>query len=257
MTNAMRELARELSHEDKGILCCAVLMLGLFTLMPEPAEPRLPELATLEPAAKKTRFFEFLEPVVDDANARVRRDRAQLQAIEDKLENGQPLSWFNREQLAMLTEKYEVEVDEDTSIEDVIPALETRVDVVPASLALVQAAKESGWGTSRFAVEGNNLYGQRCYETGCGLSPEANPDARFGVARFGSVEGSVRSYIRNLNTHPRYERFRELRRRLREAGEPLTGLRLADALVDYSERGRQYVAEIKSLIRQNGLEAAR
>lgn len=250
-------LRSELGKEEAAVLVCAVLMLGLFMFMPERAAPRLPELASLEPDAKKARFFEFLRPVVADANARVRRDRARLASIAEKIERGASLSWFHESALAALAEKYEVELGDERPIEDALAELDERIGVVPASLALVQAAKESGWGTSRFALEGNNLYGQRCYDAGCGLRPQGRPDANFGVARFDSVAGSVQSYIRNLNTHPQYEPFRELRDELRDSGEPLTGLRLADGLVDYSERGQVYVAEIKSLIRQNGLEDAR
>lgn len=248
-----------LSREDTALMCCAVLMLGLFMFMPEPAEPRLPELASLEPDAKKARFFSFLRPVVADANDRVRRDKARLVAIKRKLAaSGRPLSWFDYRRLDALAEAYDVDLDDASPTDEaVLSALEQRIDTVPASLALAQAAKESGWGTSRFAIEGNNLYGQRCYRAGCGIAPQGRPDADFGVARFDSIAESVRSYMRNLNTHERYEAFRQQRRELREAGEPLTGLRLADALVDYSERGAAYTAEIKSLIRNNELEAAR
>lgn len=255
--DTIRKLRGELSAAEAGVLAGAALMLGLFMFMPEPAAPRLPELASLEPGAKKERFFEFLRPVVVDANARVRRDRARLAAIAGRIERGAPLSWFDESTLTSLAEKYKVELGGDRPLADTLDELEERVGIVPPSLALVQAAKESGWGTSRFALEGNNLYGQRCYEAGCGIRPRGRPDANFGVARFDSVAASVESYIRNLNTHPQYAPFRELRDELRDAGEPLTGIRLADGLIDYSERGEPYVAEIKSLIRQNGLAEAR
>lgn len=250
--------AYRLDRTDAGLLCTALAMLGLFIFMPEPAEPRLPSgLDSLQPAAKKQAFFEFLRPVVEQANDAVRRDRARLEAIEEKLEHGAPLSWFDRSTFETLAAKYEVEIGDESTDEQIIAELGSRIGIVPPALALVQAAKESGWGTSRFAVEGNNLYGQRCYEAGCGIAPKGRPNAQFGVARFDSVVGSVRSYIRNLNTHPQYAQFRELRDEMREAGERLTGMKLADGLSEYSERGQEYVSEIRALISQNGLEAAR
>lgn len=243
-----------LSRSDAVLLACSLLLLALFVLAPEPAAPRLPELASLESAMKKATFFEFLEPVVARANDDVERDKARLGRIADKLAVGEPLTWYDRRTLERLAAEYEVEIEGASLSDDVLPTLARRIDTVPASLALVQAAKESGWGTSRFAVEGNNLYGQRCYSPDCGIAPRASPDARFAVTRFESVTESVTSYIRNLNTHPQYRAFRELRRRLRESGRGLSGMRLADGLGEYSERGEVYVAEIKSLIRQNDLE---
>ena len=121
---------------------------------------------------------------------------------------------------------------------------------------LIQAAKESGWGTSRFAVFGNNLFGQRCYSEACGIEPAGvGPNADFNIATFGSVDDAIASYVRNLNTHPQYDGFRRLRQQLRREGKELNGLVLADGLLDYSERGEAYVDEIKAMIAQNALES--
>ena len=103
---------------------------------------------------------------------------------------------------------------------------------------------------------GNNLFGQRCYAEACGIEPaRAGSNVNFNVATFGSVDDSVASYIRNLNTHPQYDGFRRTRQELRQEGKKLSGTVLADSLLDYSERGAAYVAEIKAMIAQNSLES--
>ena len=119
-------------------------------------------------------------------------------------------------------------------------------------LALVQAATESGWGRSRFALEGNNLFGHWCYEPGCGLVPaRRNQGAAHEVAAFDSISESVSRYLHNLNTHAAYAPLRAIRARLRQQDEPPTAMALADGLVLYSERRDEYVDEIKSVIRVN------
>jgi Bax protein len=128
------------------------------------------------------------------------------------------------------------------------------VDAVPVSLALAQAAKESGWGTSRFAREGYALFGERCFETGCGMVPRARRKGlSHEVTRFDSPREAVASYVRNLNTHPDYAEFRQLRAKLRQAPSPHPGIDLAGSLTSYSERREAYVREIREMIRFNGL----
>ena len=124
--------------------------------------------------------------------------------------------------------------------------------MVPESLVLAQAAIESGWGTSRFALEGNNYFGQRCYREDCGISPREQQDGGFGLARFSSVAASVD--MLNLNTHPEYQSFRQLRASRRASNLPVTGLALLQGLRAYSERGTAYIAEIEAMIRANDLE---
>ncbi|MEX0914821.1 MAG: glucosaminidase domain-containing protein, partial [Wenzhouxiangellaceae bacterium] len=150
-----------------------------------------------------------------------------------------------------LAEEYDVDWERDDRLESVA-MLERRVDAVPVSLALVQAATESGWGRSRFAVEGNNLFGHWCYRRGCGLVPERrNTGAAHEVAAFDSVSASVRRYLHNLNTHAAYAPLRAIRARLRDNGESPSAMALADGLTRYSERREEYVDEIKTVIRVN------
>ena len=129
-----------------------------------------------------------------------------------------------------------------------------RVDQVPASLALAQAAMESAWGTSRFAVQGNNLFGQWCYQKGCGLVPlRRNAGSTHEVAKFDSVSDAIKSYLKNINTHRAYADLRNDRASLRSAGKPITGHQLAEGLIDYSELREAYVHEIQAVIRINKL----
>jgi len=145
-------------------------------------------------------------------------------------------------------------VDADLSSAELIKELLIRVDTVPPSLALAQAAVESGWGTSRFAVQANNLFGQWCYEKGCGLVPsQRNSGANHEVAKFKNVSDAVYSYTRNINTHRAYKDLRMSRAALRADDETVTGHILAEGLLRYSERGEDYVHELQAVIRINKL----
>lgn len=131
-----------------------------------------------------------------------------------------------------------------------------RVDIVPPSLALAQAANESAWGTSRFAREGNNLFGQWCYTPGCGLVPMRRElGGRHEVKRFDWPYDSVASYVHNLNTHPAYRGFRQTRESLQDESQTLSGLALLDGLRSYSERGPEYLTAIRNIIVKNDLQS--
>ena len=132
-----------------------------------------------------------------------------------------------------------------------------RLDIIPAGLALGQAAYESGYGSSRFAVQGNALFGQWTFG-GEGLVPEQQRQS-LGDHRIASYRwpfDSVRAYMINLNSHPAYEPLRQIRAELRAAGKPITSLALADGLSSYSERGDSYVETLKGIIRVNKLDLA-
>ena len=152
--------------------------------------------------------------------------------------------------MKQLANKYEVEWIENQPI-SVMQELFTRVDIVPVQLAVVQAAKESSWGRSRYAVEVNNLFGQWCYKKGCGLVPKERSDgARHEVRKFNTVSDATRSYMHNLNSHQNYSDLRKLRQNLRARGQGIEGDDLVDGLLLYSERRQQYVDEIRSMIKQ-------
>jgi Bax protein len=223
-----------------------IATLALLATRPDP----MPDFQVYEAGPeRKSVFFDFVQPLVEEANQAVLEDRRRL----EELATEETLSWIDRRWLVALADDYAVE-HEDLEDAELARELLGRVDVVPVALALAQAAKESGWGTSRFARNGNNLFGEWCYEPGCGLVPRARADGReHEVERFRSAQASVESYVLNLNTHWGYEDFRHKRMQLRNSGLPLTGLALVDSLARYSERRGAYVEEIKRLIRFNDL----
>ena len=202
---------------------------------------------------RKAVFFAYMRPLIREENDRIREDRARLLAIAAKDGPG----WSDRRWLARLADDYGL-VDEAVDDPALIQRLLRRVDIVPMSLALAQAAKESGWGSSRFAREGNNLFGEWCFDDGCGLVPRSRArGATHEVETFFTPRNSVRSYLENINTHEKYQGFRRERERMRAQGRPLSGLTLADELSQYSERREAYVKELKALIATNDLEEGR
>lgn len=201
---------------------------------------------------KKETFFSFLEPIIEQTNLRVQSERAWLKVIQQDLFNGRTLSAWQVQLLEKLGTYYKV--DEPVGSREFFAELFLRVDVLPASLVLAQAANESAWGTSRFAVDGNNLFGQWCFTKGCGLVPNGrDSDASHEVRVFDSVTDSVNSYFRNLNTHRQYLPLRTIRAELRYLGSPLDSETLAWGLDGYSIRGEHYIRELISMIRYNRL----
>lgn len=221
---------------------------ALYRPSPEP----LPDFSQLDDATeRKLAFFGFLAPLVAEQNERVRSQRERLEDVARRVRDGQRLGRSDRNWIRDLAVEYELQWPGD-SREETLELLLRRVDVVPVSLALVQAATESGWGRSRFAREANNLFGQWCYTPGCGIVPARRSEsASHEVAAFESVTESVRRYINNLNTHRSYLPLRIIREALRERGERPRALTLADGLIRYSERREAYVEEIKQVIRAN------
>ncbi|MFE8072087.1 glucosaminidase domain-containing protein [Marinobacteraceae bacterium S3BR75-40.1] len=199
--------------------------------------------------AKKDAFFQFLFPRIALANQRILILRGKLEEIERK----DSLDDADREWLAQQAER--LRVDAPMGSKSMFEQLDRRLDIVPPSLVLAQAANESAWGTSRFAQQGNNLFGQWCFSPGCGIVPNRRgEDQRHEVASFESPYQSVRGYITNLNRHQSYQSLREKRSLARDQNEFPTGTMLARGLTGYSERGQDYINEIISMMRYNSLE---
>jgi len=153
--------------------------------------------------------------------------------------------------LQALAAEYEVSLDGQLTPKQ-WQELKSRVDVVPLEMALVQTANESAWGTSRFALKGNNYFGQWCYEKGCGIVPEQRTaGATHEVRSFSDARESVDAYINNINTTRAYAEFRNLRQQSRNKGHALNAEKLALGLKSYSERGMDYVKTIQAMIRSN------
>lgn len=217
-------------------------------------ELEAPDFASMAVVAeRKKAFFDFLSPLAEWENQQILRDREQVLALAAELDNKGTLSSRSRQKLAELVEEYRL-ADEELSLEEQIDSLLRRVDIIPLSMVLAQAATESAWGTSRFAVEGNNYFGQWCFRRGCGLVPlQRGAGQQHEVALFANALESVRSYMRNINTHPAYRELRQLRANLRAAGASVEGLELIQGLGSYSERGADYIAELRLIIRGNRL----
>ncbi|MGM7317633.1 glucosaminidase domain-containing protein [Idiomarina sp. ST10R2A5] len=199
---------------------------------------------------KKEEFFRFLLPLVEAENIRILHDRAYLKAIYKRYKNGE-LTAADKKQLEEWINYYRLE--DDIAIDDnLFGLLKRRIDIIPEMMVLVQAANESGWGTSRFSRKGLNLFGQWCYSKGCGLVPTGRVEGgRHEVAQFDSVNASVKSYMRNINTHGAYLDLRLLREQKRLNNADILARDLITGLSSYSERGEDYIEELRAMIRIN------
>ena len=202
------------------------------------------EIKQIESSKKrKNLFIQIILPLILEENNLILLDRKKLFSILNKNKNSKKeINWLNRK-----FKQYGV-LNKD------IPTLKVRMDIVPVSLAIAQAAKETGWGTSRFALEGNALFGQWTW-SGDGIKPAgAESDTKHKVMKFRVLKASVRAYQRNLNTHSSYKNFRQLRAQLRDDSESLDSLLLADQLDNYAETGKEYTKILKQIINQNSLK---
>ena len=202
------------------------------------------EMKQIENSKKrKDLFIKIVLPLILSENNRIKRDRNTLFKILNKNNN----SKLEKEWLLKKFKQYGV-VNKDLS------TLKVRMDEVPVSLAIAQAAKETGWGTSRFAIEGNALFGQWTY-SGEGIKPAAaDENDKHKVMTFSVLKASVRAYQRNLNTHSSYKEFRKARAIQRDNDEPLNSTELANYLNEYAETGNEYVKTLKIIIEQNNLK---
>ena len=192
---------------------------------------------------KKSLFIKIVLPLILEENNRIKVDRKKLFRVLNKNKNSEAeKKWLNSK-----FKQYGV-LNNDLS------TLKVRMDIVPVSLAIAQAAKESGWGTSRFAIEGNALFGQWTW-SGEGIKPAGiDSEEKHKVMKFKVLKASVRAYQRNLNTHGSYKEFRSERANMRDNDEELDSLILADYLDKYAATGKEYTKIIKQIIKQNNLQ---
>ena len=191
---------------------------------------------------RKELFIQIVLPLILEENNKILLDRKKLFAILNKNNNSQSDNeWLNKK-----FKQYGV-------IKKDIPTLKRRMDIIPASMAIAQAAKETGWGTSRFALEGNALFGQWTY-TDKGIKPAAaEAGTTHKVMMFNVLKSSVRAYARNLNTHKSYREMRYVRAIQRDNFGKLNSLELVDYLNKYAETGKEYTIVLKKIIEQNSL----
>ena len=202
------------------------------------------EIKMIESTKKRKEFFiQIVLPLILKENNNIRIDRKRLFSIINKSNN----SDLEKKWLAKKYKQYGIPSKD-------LSTLKIRMDEIPVSLALAQAAKETGWGTSRFALEGNALFGQWTW-SGEGLRPkESDKNEGHKVMKFNVLQASVRAYQRNLNTHSSYKDFRKARAELRDNGKPLDSFILAEYLDKYAETGEKYVEVLKKIIAQNSLK---
>ena len=198
---------------------------------------------------KKHAFFNFIKPHVEAENKKILQQRANLEIARMMLEHDEPLSKKQASDIKKILKSYGLSETLDTIT---LSQALRRVDIIPKEMALMKAANESAWGTSRFARIGLNFFGQWCYKKGCGMVPRRrNSDAEHEVAAFKSVRAAVSSYFRNINTHNAYKELRTIREDLRAQQKPILATKLTYGLMSYSERGEAYIEELNTMINQN------
>ena len=201
-----------------------------------------PDLKNIKSTSKrKDTFIKIILPLIIDENNKILENRKKLFKILGKPSNTMgEKRWLKRR-----FEDYQIK-NED------IAELKLRMDIVPVSLAIAQAAKESGWGTSRFALEGNAMFGQWTYGKD-GIKPKDSKGKGHKVLKFPMLRSSIEAYQKNLNTHKAYEELREKRASLREENKKITGQDLVKYLESYAATGKEYVKILSSIISQNQL----
>ena len=234
--STIEQLFKETDYNLKDVRKTKLVKPVRLSLLPN-------EMKMIESTEKrKNLFIQIILPLVIEENNRIKLNRKKLFSILNKNHNSNAeKKWLNEK-----FKQYGV-LNKDLS------TLKVRMDTVPVSLAIAQAAKETGWGTSRFALEGNALFGQWTW-SGEGIKPaDADNNATHKIMKFKILKSSIRAYQRNLNTHSGYKEFRMARAALRDNRRNLDGLILATYLNRYAETGTEYVKIIKQIIKQNNL----
>ncbi len=236
--STVKELFKDTDYSLQNIRKTKLVKPVKLSLLPE-------EIKNIQSTKeKKELFLEIVLPLVLEENNRIKIDRKKLFSILNKNNNSKKETiWLNKK-----FKQYGV-VKKD------LATLKIRMDEVPVSLALAQAAKETGWGTSRFAIEGNALFGQWTW-SGEGIKPAGvdSNETKHKVMKFKVLKASVRAYQRNLNTHNSYRQFRMARAIMRDNDKDLNSLVLADYLDKYAATGKEYTVILKKIIKQNSLQ---
>ena len=191
---------------------------------------------------KKETFIQIVLPLIVAENERILEDRDKLKTLSGKrFTTDLEKQWLRQKLLEYKVKKGDLK------------ELMVRMDIIPTSIALAQAAKESGWGTSRFALEGNAIFGQWTW-SGQGIAPlDRESNKNHKILKFPILRASVKAYQNNLNTHKSYKLFRDKRNKLREKNKRIIGLELTETLKNYAQTGSEYTKILNQIIRQNRL----
>ena len=234
--NTIQQLFKDTNYNLKDVRIKKLVKPVSLSLLPQ-------EMKLIENTKKrKELFIQIILPLIIKENNYIKLDRVRLFSILNKNKNtNAEKNWLGKK-----FKQYGV-VNQDLS------TLKIRMDEIPVSMAIAQAAKETGWGTSRFAQEGNALFGQWTW-SGDGIKPAgAEDDSTHKVMKFKVLQASVKAYQRNLNTHSTYRDFRSARAEFREEGKKLDSMILSEYLDKYAETGKEYVVILQKIIRQNNL----
>ncbi|BAJ02130.1 glucosaminidase domain-containing protein [Shewanella violacea] len=212
---------------------------------------RIPDFKSIADLPQMKRaFFDYLRPSIRHQNAIITQERQYLSLSYQHLQDGLTLTQGEHFKIEEIANKYQYSPRSINA--KTLSELLNRVDIIPESLVLIQAANESGWGSVRFAREGLNFFGQWCFKQGCGLVPLSRSPGKFHeVAVFNSVEDSVASYMRNLNSNAAYSLLRSIRADLRAQDKLPVADQLVYGLVNYSERQEAYIDDLLEMLRQN------
>ena len=235
--STIKQLFDDTNYKLKDVRKSKLVKPVALTLLPR-------EIKMIENSGERKEFFiQIILPLILQENNNIKLDRKRLFNIITKNKN----SNLEKKWLQKKYKQYGVPSKD-------LSELKIRMDIIPVSLAIAQAAKETGWGTSRFALEGNALFGQWTW-SGEGLKPkEAEEDKGHKVMKFNVLQASVRAYQRNLNTHNSYKSFRLARAELRDKGQQLDSYILSKFLDNYAETGEKYVEVLQKIIKQNNLK---
>tara|TARA_Y100000591_G_C21815059_1_gene690189 strand:- start:660 stop:1721 length:1062 start_codon:yes stop_codon:yes gene_type:complete len=236
-TSEIDSLFKEVNYNLKEVRVSKLVKPINIGLLPK-------EIKNIENTKKrKEMFIKIVLPLIVKENNKIRIDRKRLFTILNKNSNTK----IEKKWLEKKYKQYGVKQND-------LSSLKIRMDEIPVSLAIAQAAKETGWGTSRFALKGNALFGQWTW-SGDGLKPKKAEEGKdHKVMKFHSLQLSVRAYLRNLNTHSSYRNLRKARTDLRNKNKPLDSFILSTHLDKYAETGNQYIEVLKKIIEQNNLK---
>ncbi len=209
--------------------------------------PDIPEFELIENVnERKKAFIEYVRPGIEKENVYLLELRKRVLHLKNK----SFLSQADKYMLDKLKKKYKIKNTNSELIDELLE----KIDIIPTSLALAQAATESGWGRSRFSKKYYNFFGIWCFKKGCGVVPENRDDKKkHEVAKFYSLQDAIRYYMHNLNSHWAYNDFRKIRAKLRKEKNSLNGFKLAEGLLRYSGIENKYVNSLKSIIKKNNL----
>ena len=236
-----------IKNKDVNEKNISVVNLKPQNIKPIIAVQKLEKTKVIPIKEKKSKFIKNMLPITLKKNEEILKKRNQVFVLERKLKTNS-MTVLDADILKRLFREYKIKNNN-------IKELKERVDIIPISLTLAQGAIESGWGTSRFAQEGNAYFGQKVIGIKSdGIKPAEVTNPKIKVRKFDSLDSSVEAYYTNLNTHKAYKNFRKIRREQRSFGNVLTGDELSKTLVNYSELKNEYIAKIQSVIRTNNLD---